>query len=157
MHSGTSSRALRRRKDSSRGDLNDFYGMPDATGLGAKVARHDGPDVDPDDVDRTVGAGYRAIVRQFLHSHLHTLAEAPIDRTEVRLHTMARDEQFRVGPLNGRPDILVASPCRGHGFKLSCLIGRILADLATRGRTDLAIDPWRIVPVESRAPEEPAP
>ena len=131
--------------------------MPDATGLGVKVARHGGPDVDPDDVDRTVGDEYRATVRQFLRSHLPTLAEAPIDWTEVCLYTVAPDEQFRVGPLNGHPDILVASPCSGHGFKFSCLIGRILADLAILGRTDLAIDPWRIVPIESRASAEPAP
>jgi sarcosine oxidase len=128
--------------------------MPDAMALGAKVARHDGPDIDPDDLDRTGGAGYRAIVRQVLHSHLHTLAEAPIDRTEVCLHTMACDEQFRAGPLNDRPDVLVAGPCSGHGFRFSGLIGRILATL---GRTNLAIDPWRIVPVESRAFAEPVP
>jgi sarcosine oxidase len=128
------------------GDLNDFYAMPDAAGLGIKVARHGGPDVDPDDVDRTVGDEYRATVRRFLRSHLPTLAEAPIDRIEVCLYTMAPDEQFRVGSLIGRPDVLVASPCSGHGFKFSCLVGRVLADLATLGRTEIAINFWRIEP-----------
>jgi sarcosine oxidase len=128
------------------GDLNDFYAMPDAAGLGIKVARHGGPDVDPDDVDRTVGDEYRATVRRFLRSHLPTLVEAPIDRIEVCLYTMAPDEQFRVGSLIGHPDVLVASPCSGHGFKFSCLVGRVLADLATLGRTEIAINFWRIEP-----------
>ncbi len=39
---------------------------------------------------------------------------------------------------------IVASPCSGHGFKFSCLIGRVLADLATTGTTDLPIDHWRL-------------
>jgi sarcosine oxidase len=39
--------------------------------------------------------------------------------------------------------VIVASPCSGHGFKFSCLIGRVLADLATTGETDIGIDPWR--------------
>ena len=51
----------------------------------------------------------------------------------------------------GRDDVLVASPCSGHGFKFSCLIGRALADLATTGETDLAIDAWRIDPTHTPA------
>ena len=56
---------------------------------------------------------------------------------------MTEDENFRVGLLPGRTDVVVASPCSGHGFKFSCLIGRVLADLATLGETSV-IDPWRI-------------
>ena len=40
--------------------------------------------------------------------------------------------------------MIVASPCSGHGFKFSCLIGRVLADLASSGSTAIAIDPWKI-------------
>jgi sarcosine oxidase len=40
--------------------------------------------------------------------------------------------------------VVVASPCSGHGFKFSTLIGRVLADLAIDGRTETAIDPWRL-------------
>jgi sarcosine oxidase len=46
--------------------------------------------------------------------------------------------------LPGRPDVVVASPCSGHGFKFSCLIGRVLADFAVTGTTGIAIDPWKI-------------
>lgn len=34
-----------------------YYGMPEAIGMGVKVARHGGPDVDPEDVDRSLSDG----------------------------------------------------------------------------------------------------
>ena len=123
-----------------------FYGMPTYDGLGVKVARHGGPDTDPDAHDPVVTEEYQALVRQFLHRCLPGLADAPISHTEVCLYTVAPDEQFRVGPLGDRPDVLVASPCSGHGFKFSCLIGRVLADLATHGATDLSLDAWMCAP-----------
>ena len=122
-----------------------YYGMPECLGMGVKAARHGGPDFDPDLDDRSIEAGYVDEVRAFLSRTIPSMAEAPIDRTEVCLYTMTEDENFRVGPMPGRPDVIVASPCSGHGFKFSCLIGRVLADLATDGTTSIAIDPWRIV------------
>jgi sarcosine oxidase len=123
---------------------DDYYGMPEALGMGVKAARHGGPGVDPDRVDRLVGEEYREQVRSFLRRTIPALADSPIDRDEVCLYTMTEDENFRVGPLPGRPDLIVASPCSGHGFKFSCLIGRVLADLAIDGETSIAIEPWRI-------------
>jgi sarcosine oxidase len=35
---------------------------------------------------------------------------------------------------------VVASPCSGHGFKFSNVIGRVCADLALDGRTDFDVD-----------------
>ncbi len=121
-----------------------FYGMPEFLGLGVKIARHAGPETDPDVEDLDVGEEYRSIVRRFLQGHIPLLAEAPVDLTEVCLYTVATDEQFQLDFLPGRTDVIVASPCSGHGFKFSCLIGRVLADLATAGTTEIAIDPWRI-------------
>jgi sarcosine oxidase len=116
-------------------ELDAFYGMPEYQGLGVKVARHGGPDTDPDVPDTVVGDEYREVVRKFLRGCLPAVAKAPIDLTEVCLYTVAPDEQFQIGSPAGRSDVLVASPCSGHGFKFSCLIGRVLADLATTGRT----------------------
>jgi sarcosine oxidase len=124
--------------------LDDFYGMPSFLGCGVKVARHGGPNVDPDHVERDVGEEYHASVRAFLRAYLPSLADAPVDRTEICLYTVAPDEQFHVGPLPGRPDVIVASPCSGHGFKFSCLIGSILADFAMKGETSLAVKLWHL-------------
>jgi sarcosine oxidase len=112
--------------------------------MGVKTARHGGPDTDPDDEERVVGDEYRAIVRRFLRGHLPALAEAAIDVTETCLYTVAPDEHFRLDLLPERRDVIVASPCSGHGFKFSCLVGRILADLAIEGQTAIDILPWRL-------------
>jgi sarcosine oxidase len=126
-------------------ELDDaFYGMPEFQRLGVKIARHGGPEVNPDVDDRTIADDYVATVRRFLSGHLPILADAPIDSTEICLYTVAPEEQFHVDFLPGRSDVLVASPCSGHGFKFSCLIGRVLADLAAAGRTEAAIDAWRV-------------
>jgi sarcosine oxidase len=128
-----------------------FYGMPEFLGMGVKVARHAGPDVDPDRKDRAVAEDYKAIVRHFLKSNIPQLADATIARTETCLYTVAPEGQFQLDFLPGRSDVIVASPCSGHGFKFSCLIGHALADLAAKGKTDVAIDPWKI-----KAPPAPA-
>ena len=126
------------------GAHEDFYGMPAALGMGVKAAQHGGPETAPDVEERTVGDDDRATVRRFLQGCLPSLAEAPIDRTETCLYTVTPDDHFRLDFLTGRRDVIVASPCSGHGFKFSCLIGSILADLATRGQTALDITPWRL-------------
>lgn len=48
--------------------------------------------------------------------------------SETCLYTRTPDEDFvldRVGP------VTIASPCSGHGFKFTPLIGEVLADLVT--------------------------
>jgi sarcosine oxidase len=125
------------------GDGNVFYGMPGFLGTGVKVARHSGPPVDPDATDRAVDDAYRETVREFLRGHIPMLSQAPIDREEVCLYTVAPGEEFVVGPLAGRPEVIVASPCSGHGFKFAPLVGRVLADLATTGTTEVDISAWR--------------
>jgi sarcosine oxidase len=116
-----------------------FYGMPEFQGLGVKVARHGGPEVDPDVENRDVSADYVRIVRQFLRGHIPVLNEGHIQRAEVCLYTVAPEDQFLVDFLPGRRDVIVASPCSGHGFKFACLIGSVLADLASSGATNLPI------------------
>jgi sarcosine oxidase len=121
-----------------------FYGMPAILNGGIKIARHGGDPIDPYEDNREIGDGYREEIRTFLRSTLPALAEAPITRTEICKYTVAPNEDFLVGPHPDRPDVIVASPCSGHGFKFSALIGRVLADLATTGTTDVDfITSWR--------------
>jgi sarcosine oxidase len=61
-------------------------------------------------------------------------------RTETCLYTTTPDEDFvidRVGP------IVIASPCSGHGFKFSPLVGEVLADLTTREATEVPLERFR--------------
>lgn len=124
--------------------LDDFYGMPPFLGCGVKVARHGGPDVDPNVVDRTIGDEYREVVRGFLRGHIPALADAAISREEICLYTEAPGENFVVDLWPGRTDVVVASPCSGHGFKFSNLVGKIATELALEGQTRFEIAPWRM-------------
>jgi sarcosine oxidase len=61
--------------------------------------------------------------------------------SETCLYTTAPDEDFvldRVGP------VVVASPCSGHGFKFTPLIGRVLADLATGVAPSIPLDRFAV-------------
>jgi sarcosine oxidase len=42
--------------------------------------------------------------------------------------------------LDRRGSIVIGSPCSGHGFKFTPLVGRILADLATGEPPSIPLD-----------------
>ncbi len=55
------------------------------------------------------------------------------------LFTMTEDSDF---VLDRRGPIVVASPCSGHGFKFTPILGRILTDLAEE--KDHGVEQWRL-------------
>jgi sarcosine oxidase len=116
------------------------YGIPPegGTGVGAaiKVAKHHHRDetVDPDAYDRTVDPGDEALIRTAIADHLPA-ANGRLVAAETCLYTMTPDGHFLIDRLPGTSNVIVASPCSGHGFKFAPVIGEILADLATTGRT----------------------
>jgi sarcosine oxidase len=121
-----------------------FYGLPDYAGAGLKLAlHHAGRVVDPDRVDREVSEAELERLRGCMADALPGLMGAAVERVETCLYTTTADERFVVGPLPDRPNVIVASACSGHGFKFSNLVGRVVADLALDGETDLEIDAWR--------------
>jgi sarcosine oxidase len=56
------------------------------------------------------------------------------------IYTRAPDGHFVLGLHPIYPQIVLASPCSGHGFKFASLFGEVLADLATKQATDKPID-----------------
>jgi sarcosine oxidase len=113
-----------------------FYGFP-ADADGVKVAKHHHLDeaVDPEHYDRAVSATDEAIIRIALKAHLPD-ADGRLLAARTCLYTMTPDSDFIIGRLPGCPQITVAAPCSGHGFKFAPVIGEILADLAVEGRTE---------------------
>ena len=112
-----------------------FYGFPLLPGQGAKVARHHGGrQADPDSVDRQADEADEEEVRRFIERYL-PLANGRRLNAQVCMYTNTPDHHFIVDvhPADGR--VVVCSPCSGHGFKFSNVIGSIAADLATEGRT----------------------
>ena len=61
-------------------------------------------------------------------------------RSAVCLYTSTPDSNFRIGWLD--ENILLASPCSGHGFKHSAAIGETLAELALTRQSTIDTTPF---------------
>jgi sarcosine oxidase len=111
------------------------YGFP-LRASSIKVAKHHHADeaVDPETYDRTLSAVDERLIRSGLAAHLPA-ANGPLLRAKTCLYTRTGDDDFIIDRVGGAPQIIVASPCSGHGFKFAPAIGDILADLALAGET----------------------
>jgi sarcosine oxidase len=121
------------------------YGFPpDADGL-VKVAKHhhDDETVDPESYDRTVSAADESLIRAALAEHLPA-ANGRLAAAKTCLYTMTPDGDFVLDRVPDAPQIVVASPCSGHGFKFAPVIGEILVDLVTEGKTRHDISRFRL-------------
>ncbi|HQR57466.1 MAG TPA: N-methyl-L-tryptophan oxidase [Burkholderiaceae bacterium] len=106
-----------------------FYGFPDLGG-GVKAGfHHEGEITSASDVRRSVTSAeveaVRSVMRRFLPG-----ADGPLRSSIVCLYTNTPDGHFLIDTHPLHPDVLIASPCSGHGFKFAPVIGEILADLA---------------------------
>ncbi len=110
-----------------------FYGFPAQPGApgGVKVAFHTGgtPEDSPDETDETAVAAEADAMRAVLRARIPALGGRLRAAVTCR-YTMTPDEHFIIGPHPQHAQVLIASPCSGHGFKFSAAIGEALADLA---------------------------
>jgi len=120
-----------------------WYGFPDL-GDGVKLAlHHQGEPVDPATVRRTVAPAEVARVRALARRYVPD-ADGPLREAAVCLYTNTPDEHFILDHHPDHPQVLVASPCSGHGFKFSSAIGEVIADLVREGRTRFDLRPFRL-------------
>jgi sarcosine oxidase len=105
-----------------------IYGFPEL-GDGVKVARHqEGERTEPDRVRRAVGPDDIAPLRITL-ARLMPAVNGMLRDSAVCLYTNAPDGHFVIGAHPAHPEVLIASPCSGHGFKFASALGETLADL----------------------------
>jgi sarcosine oxidase len=93
-------------------------------GLKAGV-HHAGREIDPDDAGEPDQELVARIAEWVARIHTDVVPE-PVD-VETCLYTNTEDENFII-ERNG--DVVVGSPCSGHGFKFAPVVGEQLADLA---------------------------
>lgn len=106
------------------------YTFPDM-GDGVKIGiHHEGKPTDPTHVRRTTSPEEDETVRALLHRLLPG-ATGALRESAVCLYTNTPDEHFILDRHPAYPQVILASPCSGHGFKFASAIGEILADLAT--------------------------
>ena len=124
---------------------NICYGFPRLPrGVKASVM-HAGEIVpDPDNVNRVVDSAEVNSLRAALEPILPALAAAPVRESDVCLFTNTPDHDFIIDFHPFLPQVLISSPCSGHGFKFSSAIGEIQADLLTTGKSAFDLSPFRI-------------
>jgi sarcosine oxidase len=111
-----------------------FYGFPDL-GQGVKVAIfHEGETADPDALSREVKAAEVAAMQDLLAQFVPN-ANGRLLQTATCMFTNSPDFHFLIDFHPFHPQVLIASPCSGHGFKFASAIGEMLADLLTTGQT----------------------
>ena len=102
------------------------YALP-SPGQGLKVGEHiAGPVADPDD-DQPVDPQSVERLSRWVGERFPGSGNEP-RLTESCFYTNTKDERFI---LERRDNIVIGSPCSGHGFKFAPLIGKRLAELAT--------------------------
>jgi sarcosine oxidase len=122
-----------------------FYGFPLWEHPGFKLG---GPhfgreDIDPNDPDRTPSPRQVALIRECLRRILPDAAGEPLT-VKGCMYTVTPDEHFIIDRLPGAPQVLVFSPCSGHGYKFASVFGEVAADLVTTGKSRFDISPFSL-------------
>ena len=104
------------------GDGIQFYGFPADDDGRVKVAFF-----------RSRVQGEEAM-RNALRPCLPALAAGGMVETVSCKYTLTPDHHFVIGVHPDAENVVIASPCSGHGYKFASVIGEILADLASRRR-----------------------
>jgi sarcosine oxidase len=122
--------------------LGSVFPIFDHAGVKVMIDRS-GPEVDPDDPDRSIDMPLLERLRAYATELLPGLTGEVIEAVSCR-YTMTPDEHFIIDRHPAHPQILIASPCSGHGFKFGTVLGRVLADLALHGTTAYDIGRFRL-------------
>jgi sarcosine oxidase len=127
-----------------------IYGFPmiDGPSGGAKVAREQyAAETTADEVDRTVRhEEIEEMYEYHVRDRLPALSGGCL-KSAVCLYTELPGSRFVIDRLPSAPNVVVASPCSGHGFKHSAAIGEALAQLATRAEAGIDLSAFALVPV----------
>jgi sarcosine oxidase len=119
-----------------------FYGFPVWHVPGFKIGRwhHLGETGSVDTLSRHCDERDEAALRPCVGRYFPG-ADGPTMALRACFFTNTPDEHFVIDTLPDLPQVVVASPCSGHGYKFCSVVGEILADLATgkRPRFDLGL------------------
>jgi sarcosine oxidase len=119
------------------------YGIGNVGGAGVKIGLHGGANIDdPTTASREPDESVVEMMERFAARYLPGQWRRASAR--VCLYTMTPDEHFIIDRHPDHPQIVIASPCSGHGFKFSATIGRILSDLALKGESPMDIAFFRL-------------
>lgn len=119
-----------------------FYGFPDL-GDGIKTAFHQGGQtVVPDELTGDVAPAEIDAMINVVEAHIDI--EAAFNYSATCMYTNTPDGDFIIDFHPLYKNIIVASPCSGHGFKFSCLTGKLLCQMALGESFSFDLSPFRM-------------
>ncbi|ADJ15423.1 N-methyl-L-tryptophan oxidase [Halalkalicoccus jeotgali] len=118
-----------------------FYGLPIVKVPGFKFGRymHREEDVNPDSMNREPEPEDERLLREFAERYFPA-GTGPTMGLATCLFTNTPDGHFVIDRHPECPQVVLAAGFTGHGYKFASVIGEVLADLASEGRTDYPID-----------------
>jgi sarcosine oxidase len=113
-----------------------YYGLPIYDVPGFKFGRyhHLGETGPAGTILREPDAADEKLLRDFAERYFPD-GSGPTMALRPCLFTNTPDEHFILDHHPAHPQVTIASPCSGHGYKFCSVIGEIIADLATEGQT----------------------
>jgi sarcosine oxidase len=122
-----------------------FCGFPVHGIPGFKIGRyhHREERVGPDSLRRDTDDVDEGVLRGFAECYFPDGA-GPTMTLKVCMFTNTPDEHFVVDVAPDEPEVVIASPCSGHGFKFASVVGEIVADLTLTGSTAHDIGLFRL-------------
>ena len=117
-------------------DEGRWYGLPVYAVPGFKFGRyhHRGETAPADAIDRDVDAEDERLLRAFAARYFPE-GSGPNMALRVCMFTNTADGHFILDRHPQHSQVILASPCSGHGYKFCSVIGEILADLASGAGT----------------------
>jgi sarcosine oxidase len=113
-------------------------------GHGVKAGiHHEGAVIDIDAARQPATTAEGAEMLALLARYLPQAAGKILDRATC-VYTNTPDHDFLLDAHPAHANVIIASPCSGHGFKFSSAIGEILADLVTTGETSFDLAPFAL-------------
>ncbi|MBU88672.1 MAG: N-methyl-L-tryptophan oxidase [SAR202 cluster bacterium] len=122
-----------------------YYGFPITGTPGFKVGRyhHLGQIVDPDFEKSEITVEDELILRSAV-SNYFPKANGDVISLKSCMFTNTSDEHFILDRVPGYGNVFLAAGFSGHGFKFSSVVGEIMADLVTYGKTKHDINMFRV-------------
>jgi len=122
-----------------------FYGFPTLDGKTIKVATEQfAASTDPDHVRRDVDIEeQRSMYVDYLQDRLPGISDRCVTAATC-LYTTTPDSHFVIDLHPENEQIIIASPCSGHGFKHSAAIGETLAEQVLDGKSKLDISSFSL-------------
>ncbi len=126
-------------------DEGRYYGLPVWGMPGFKIGRyHHLGEIGPaETTDRDVHPADEAVLRDCVARYFPA-ANGPVMGLTACLFTNTPDEHFIIDTLPGLPQVCVASPCSGHGYKFCSVIGEVLADMVDGRASGLDVSLFRL-------------